>query len=130
MLESAKGKLQGGSTYVRKYNATSVVDLYLAGIDASVPHLTAIRLMATMGRDSDLVESMAAIALRLGRAARAVDNLLAVLSNGSSSEMQRSDTAEITAEAFDRILLYLCAAMDRYARVTRTLLDTSLSSAP
>ena len=127
VLESEKGGLQGGGTYVRKYNATSVADLYLAGIDASVPHLTAIRLMATMGRDSDLVESMAAIALRLSRAARAVDNLLAALSNGSSSEMQRSDTAETTAEAFDRILLYLCAAMDRYARVTQTLFDTSLN---
>ncbi|GBF14923.1 hypothetical protein Br6_02299 [Rhodococcus sp. Br-6] len=127
VLESAKGGLQGGGTFVRKYNATSVADLYLAGIDASVPHLTAIRLMATVGRDADLVESMAAIALRLSRAARAVDNLLAALSNGSSSAMQRSDTAETTAEAFDRILLYLCAAMDRYARVTQTLFDTSLN---
>lgn len=127
VLESAKGGLQGGGTFVRKCNATSVADLYLAGIDASVPHLTAIRLMATMARDSDLVESMAAIALRLSRAARAVDNLLAALSNGSSSAMQRSDTAETTAEAFDRILLYLCGAMDRYARVTRTLFDTSLN---
>ncbi|WP_256979063.1 MULTISPECIES: hypothetical protein [unclassified Rhodococcus (in: high G+C Gram-positive bacteria)] len=128
VLESATGGLQGGGTFVRKFNATSVADLYLAGIDASVPHLTAIRLMAMVDGDRELVKSMAAIALRLSRAARAVDTLLGALSNGSSSTMQRSDTAETTAEAFDRILLYLCAAMDRFARVTQTLFDTSLAA--
>ena len=69
---------------------------------------------------------MQAIALRLSRAARAVDHLLATLSNGPSNDMQRADTSEITGEAFERVLLYLCAAMDRYARVTRTLFDMNL----
>jgi hypothetical protein len=126
VLQTAKGLLVGGGTFVQTYNATSVADLYLAGINASVPHLTAIQLMATAGADRALVQSMEAIALRLSRAARAVDHLLAVLSNGTSTVMQRSDTSEATAEAFDRMLLYLCAAMDRYARVTRTLFDTTL----
>jgi len=126
VLETAKGLLVGGGTFVQTYNATSVADLYLAGINASVPHLTAIQLMATAGADRTLVQSMEAIALRLSRAARAVDHVLAALSNGTSTEMRRSDTSETTAEAFDRMLLYLCAAMDRYARVTRTLFDTTL----
>jgi pimeloyl-ACP methyl ester carboxylesterase len=69
---------------------------------------------------------MEAIALRLSRAARAVDHLLAALSNGTSTDTQRSDTSETAAEAFDRMLLYLCAAMDRYARVIRTLFDATL----
>jgi hypothetical protein len=81
--------------------------------------------MATMGGDRNLVRSMEAIALRLSRAARAVDHLLAALSNGTSTATQRSDTSETAAEAFDRMLLYLCAAMDRYARVIRTLFDTT-----
>ncbi|ETA93369.1 hypothetical protein [Mycobacterium avium] len=126
VLQVAKGRVVGGGELVQTFNATSVADLYLAGIDASVPHLTAIRLMATADGDQNLVQSMKAITLRLSRAARAVDHVLAGLSNGTSTDTQRSDTAEMTAEAFDRMLLYLCAAMDRYARITKTLFDTSL----
>ncbi|WP_284232007.1 hypothetical protein [Mycobacterium antarcticum] len=126
VLTTTKGQVVGGGSFVQTLNATSVADLYLAGINASAPHLNAIQLMATMGGDHSLVRSMEAIALRLGRAARAVDHLLAVLSNGTSTDMQRADTSETAAEAFDRVLLYLCAAMDRYARVTRTLFDTAL----
>lgn len=126
VLTVNKGSLVGGGAYTQTYNAASVADLYLAGIDASVPHLTAIRLMATAGRDFNLVQSMSAIALRLSRAARAVDHLLAALSNATSNDVERSDMSETTGEAFDRVLLYLCAAMDRYARVARTLFDTTL----
>jgi hypothetical protein len=118
--------LLGEGSFVQTLNAISVADLYLAGINASVRHLYAIQQMATLGRDHNLVRSMEAIALRLSRAARAVDHLLAVLSNGTSTKTLRSDTSETAAEAFDRMLLYLCAAMDRYARVTRTLFDTTL----
>lgn len=126
VLQVDKGQVVGGGELTRKFNAISVSDLHLAGIDASVPHLTSIRLMATADGDPNLVQSMKAIALRLSRAARAVDHVLAALSNGTSTDTQRSDTAEMTAEAFDRMLLYLCAAMDRYARITKTLFDTSL----
>ena len=81
--------------------------------------------MATAGADRTLVQSMEQ--LLWPQPSRAgVDHVLAALSNGTSTEMQRSDTSETTAEAFDRMLLYLCAAMDRYARVTRTLFDTTL----
>lgn len=126
VLTTTKGHLVGGGSFVQTFNATSVADLYLAGVNASAPHLNAIQLMATMGGDRDLVRSMEAIVLRLSRAARAVDHLLAVLSNGTSTDTQRADTSETAGEAFDRVLLYLCAAMDRYARVTRTLFDTTL----
>lgn len=126
VLTTSKGRIVGGGTYVQTMNATSVADLYLAGINASVPHLHAIQCMATMGGDRNLVQSAEAIALRLSRAAKAVDDLLAVLSNDTSTDMQRADTSEFAAEALDRELLYLCAAMDRYARVTRTLFDTTL----
>lgn len=126
VLTTTKGRPLGAGTFVQTLNATSVADLNLAGINASVPHLYAIQLMATMGGDRNLVQSMEAVALRLSRAARAVDHLLAALSNGTSTKTQRSDTSETAAEAFDRMLLYLCAAMDRYARVTRTLFDTAL----
>ena len=49
VLANVKGLLVGGGTSVQSSNATSVADLYLAGINASVPHLTAIQLMATAG---------------------------------------------------------------------------------
>lgn len=126
VLTVTKGPLVGGGEYVQTCKATSVADLYQAGIDASVPHLTSIRLMAVAGLDFNLVQSMSAIALRLSRAARAVDHLLAALSNATSNDTQRSDMSENAGEAFDRMLLYLCAAMDRYARVTRTLFDMNL----
>lgn len=126
VLTTIKGHVIGGGTFVQTFNATSVADLYLAGVNASVRHLHAIQAMATLGGDHNLVQSTKAIALRLSRAARAIDDLLAALSNGTSTGMQRSDVSETAAEAFDRILLYLCAAMDRYARITRTLLDTTL----
>lgn len=126
VLELNKSRLQNGGTSERRTVASSVTELYLAGIYASVPHLEAIRMMSVMGRDLSLVQSVEAIAIRLSRAARAVDNLLAALSNDSASNMQRTDTAEATAEAFERVLLYLCAAMDRYGRVARTLFDTKL----
>ena len=126
VLESVSGRLRGGGTFVRNENAASIADLYLGGIDASAPHLTAIRLMAIAGGDQNLTQSMLAIAVRLSRAGRALDDLLAVLSNGGDSQTERIDTAETTGEAFERTLLYLCAAMDRYARVTRTLFDTDL----
>ena len=125
VLTNDRGLLVGGGTFVQSYNATSIADLYLAGINASVPHLTAIQLMATAGADRTVIRSTQAIAMRLSRAARAVDHLLAALSS-SSDNMQRADTSEITGEAFERVLLYLCAAMDRYARVTRTLFDMNL----
>jgi len=126
VLAVTRWVLGGESTFTQTLHATSVADLYLAGINASGSHLHAIQLMAMKDGDHNLVRSMEAIALRLSRAARAVDHLLAALSNGTSTDTQRFDTAETAAEAFDRMLLYLCAAMDRYARVTRTLFDTTL----
>lgn len=125
-LEVSSGQLVGGGSYKRTHSARSVTDMYEAGIDASAPHLTAIRLMALGAGDQGLVDSMTAINTRLGRAARAVDELLGVLSIGGSSAELKRDIGEAAAEAFDRTLLYLCAAMDRYGRVNRSLLDTRL----
>jgi hypothetical protein len=49
VLTTTKGQLVGGGTFLQTLNATSVADLYLAGINASTPHLNAIQLMATVG---------------------------------------------------------------------------------
>lgn len=119
---------QGGGTLTWSDNARSVTDMYRDGIGVSVPHLTAIRAMSLMAGDTGLFRSADAIVLRLSRAARAVDTLLAALSNASDSVTGRTDIAEATADAFDRVLLCLCAALDRYARVTKTLLNITLDA--
>lgn len=54
--------------------------------------------MATLDRDFSLVPSMEAVALRLTRAARALDHLHAVLSNGTANNIERSDTSEAAVD--------------------------------
>src|SRR5699024_11246545 len=125
VLDYSRGSLSSGAHYVRKTRSSSIADLYVNGINSSMPHLMSIGLMAVAGRDQTLASSMEAITTRLARAARAVDDVLAALSNKGSSDLQEQDVTETTAEAFERMLLYLCAAMDRYARTTQWLFDQS-----
>lgn len=56
-LEVSFGQLVGGGSYRRTHSARSVTDMYEAGIDASAPHLTAIRVMALGAGDQGLVDS-------------------------------------------------------------------------
>ena len=53
--------------------------------------------------------------MRLARAARSLDEMLAALSNRVDGN-RRADVIEVAAEAFDRELLYLAAAFDIYGR--------------
>lgn len=126
VLDYSRGSLSSGAHYVRKTRSSSIADLYVNGINSSMPHLRSIGLMAVAGKDQTLASSMEAITTRLARAARAVDDVLAALSNKGSSDLQEQDVTEMTAEAFERMLLYLCAAMDRYARTTQWLFDQSI----
>ena len=63
----------------------------------------------------EVAEAIRAILIRLARAARALDHMLAALSNPLNK--RRDDVMETAAEAFDRELLYLAAAFDVFGRL-------------
>lgn len=66
--------------------------------------------------------ALKAIRVRLARAVRALDHLVAALSNPVDGR-RRADVVETAAEAFDRQLLYLAAAFDIYGRLYPRLVD-------
>jgi hypothetical protein len=68
------------------------------------------------------VNALKSIRTRLARAARALDKMLAALSNQATGKRQ-ADVIETAAEAFDRELLYLAAAFDIYGRRFLMLID-------
>nr|WP_120492582.1 hypothetical protein [Corynebacterium lactis] len=129
-FETRQGELVGGGTFRYSSRSPSIIDLRLQGVKASVPHFDAILLMAFHAGDRTIIQSAQAIELRLARASRAVDELLAALGNESHSEGGKADVAEVCAEAFDRIMLYLNSAMERYARLVRILADSELEKEP
>ena len=72
----------------------------------------------------DTLTALRSIRVRLSRATRALDHLLAALSNPVSGS-RRADVVETAAEAFDRQLLYLAAAFDIYGRRYLLLIDST-----
>ena len=130
VVETRRGELVGGGTVRYSSRSPSIIDLRLNGVKASVPHFDSILLMARCAGDNNIVQSAQAIELRLARASRAVDELLAALGNEGRSLSGKVDVAEVSAEAFDRIMLYLNSALERYARLIRMLSDTELKDEP
>ena len=82
------------------------------------PHIAA--------REGDLetAGALRSIRTRLARAARALDEMLAALSNRVDGN-RRAVVIEVAAEAFDRELLYLAAAFDIYGRRYPLLIDSN-----
>ncbi|WP_244881103.1 hypothetical protein [Tsukamurella pseudospumae] len=70
----------------------------------------------------EFVAAVKSIRIRLRRATRALDQLLAVLSNPIDGK-RGVDVIEAVAEAFDRQLLFLAAAFDIYGRRFLLLID-------
>jgi hypothetical protein len=71
----------------------------------------------------EVAEAIRTILIRLARAARALDHMLATLCNPLNK--RRDDVVETAAEAFDREILYLAAAFDVFGRLYVWLLDPS-----
>lgn len=119
-----RGQLLGGGSWETTESTGTVVNSYLWGVASAMPYFDfAASLAAGAQAGREAAEGFRSILIRLGRAARALDHMLAVLSNPLNK--RREDVVEAAAEAFDRELLYLSAAFDIYGRLYVWLLDPS-----
>ena len=77
-----------------------------------MPYFDCLPTIAARVRDAETVAALKSIRVRL---ARALDRMIAALSN-PMNDKRRADVPRPAAEAFDRHLLYLAAAFDIYGR--------------
>lgn len=120
------GGIAGGWSWTRTSSAGSLVELYAAGVDSGMVYFECLTLVAVMKGDAVVTDALHSIRTRLGRAARALDALLASLTNIDHPSAKPIDVTEAAAEAFDRELLYLCSACDGYGRLYASLIDTRI----
>lgn len=123
-IRTTTGGLIGGGTWRSTHSAGSISELYAAGIDSGMTYFECLNIAASFQCDASLVGGLNSIRTRLARAARALDALLAVLTNPVGGGVAATDVTEAAAEAFDRELLYLCAAFDGYGRLYSFLINT------
>lgn len=119
-----RGQLLGGGAWETTESTGTIVNSYLWGVTSAMTFFDFAAAHAAAAQGGPVcAEAFNSILIRLARAARALDHMLAALSN--PLDKRRSDVVETAAEAFDRELLYLAAAFDIYGRLYAWLLDTS-----
>lgn len=123
-IDVRRGSLVGGGTWVRTESTSTIENLYAWGVTSGMPYFDCLPMIATSQGDVETVTAIKSIHVRLARAARALDNMLATLSNPVNGK-HRADVIETAAEAFDRQLLYLAAAFDIYGRRYPLLIDST-----
>ncbi|KQU55556.1 hypothetical protein ASG84_22145 [Rhodococcus sp. Leaf278] len=125
VVQVRRGGLVGGGSWKQTESTATIENFYDWGVGARMPYFDCLHLIiAPRSGDPDLVAAVNSIRVRLCRATRALDQLLAVLSNPISGK-QSADVVEAAAEAFDRQLLYLAAAFDIYGRRYLLLIDST-----
>jgi hypothetical protein len=118
-------QLIGGGILTTTESTGTVVNSYLWGVASAMPYFDlSVELIGAAQGGPKVAEPLQSVHVRLARAARALDHMLAALSNPLGK--RRADVVEAAAEAFDRELLYLSAAFDIYGRLYRTLIDPSI----
>lgn len=116
--------LMGGGNLTTTESTETIVNSYLWGVTSAMPFFDiAVEFIGRARGGVEVVEAIRAILIRLARAARALDHMLAALSNPLNK--RRDDIVETAAEALDRELLYLAAAFDVFGRLYVWLLDPS-----
>ncbi|MFE5702808.1 hypothetical protein [Rhodococcus koreensis] len=123
-IDVRRGSLVGGGTYVRTESTATIENLYDWGVVSNMTYFDCLPIIAAQQGDVETVTALKSIRVRLTRAARALDNMLAALSNPVNGK-RRADVIETAAEAFDRQLLYLAAAFDIYGRRYPLLIDAT-----
>jgi hypothetical protein len=107
-----RGPLLGGGGWETTESAGTVVNLYDWGTVSGLRYFDAASSFAAAVQGGpDAAEAFKSIRIRLSRAAKALDHLLAALSNPVDGK-RVEDVAEVAGEAFDRELLYLSAVFD------------------
>jgi hypothetical protein len=119
-----RSALMGGGMVEMTESTATTANLYDWGVLSAMPYFEVFSALAAQQGDTETVLALRSIHVRLARAARALDKMLAALSN-SVSGRRRADVIETAAEAFDRELLYLAAAFDIYGRRYLLLVDPS-----
>lgn len=123
LVQVRRGGLVGGGSWEKTESTATVKNFYDWGVGARMPYFDCLHLIiAPRTGDVDLTAAVNSIRVRLSRATRALDQLLAVLSNPISGK-RGADVVEAAAEAFDRQLLYLAAAFDIYGRRFLLMID-------
>ncbi len=123
VVQVRRGGLVGGGSWEQTESTATIKNFYDWGVGARMPYFDCLHLIITPRTgDVDFVAAVSSIRVRLCRATRALDQLLAVLSNPINGK-SGADVVEAAAEAFDRQLLYLAAAFDIYGRRFLLLID-------
>jgi hypothetical protein len=121
----AKRRLVGGGTWETTESTETIVNLYDWGTISGLPYFDAASTFAAAAKGNpEDAEALKSVRIRLSRAARALDQLLATLSNPVKGK-RKDDVAEAAAEAFDRELLYLSAVFDIYGRTYQAMINPS-----
>jgi hypothetical protein len=124
LVNVAVRPLVGGGVLTTTESTETIVNSYRWGVTSAMPFLDiAVEFIGRAQGGVELADAIRAILIRLARAARALDHMLAALSNPLNR--RRDDVVETAAEAFDRELLYLAAAFDIFGRLYVWLLDPS-----
>ena len=121
-VDVQRGALVGGGSWEMTESTATTANLYDWGVVSAMPYFEIFPTIATSEGDMETVNALKSIRTRLARAARALDKMLAALSNQVTGK-RGADVIETAAEAFDRELLYLAAAFDIYGRRFLLLID-------
>lgn len=125
VVQVLRGDLLGGGTWEQTESTATIENFYNWGVGANMPYFECFAdIILPRSGDLDTLVALKSIRVRLARATRALDHLLATLSNPVSGK-RRADVVETAAEAFDRQLLYLAAAFDIYGRRYLLLIDST-----
>lgn len=125
IVQVRRGGLVGGGSWQETESTATIENFYDWGVGAQMPYFECLHLIiAPRAGDLNLAAAVNSIRVRLCRATRALDQLLAVLSNPISGK-RSTDVVEAAAEAFDRQLLYLAASFDIYGRRYLLLIDST-----
>ena len=126
VVDVQRGALVGGGdgSWEKTESTANIVNFYDWGVVSSMPYFDCFPIVAARDGDIETVNALKSIRIRLARAARALDHMLAALSNQATGK-RRPDVIETAAEAFDRELLYLAAAFDIFGRRYPLLIDST-----
>jgi len=122
VVDVQRGGLVGGGTWEKTESTATIENFYDWGVISNMPYFDCLPTIAARTGDTETVAALKSIRVRLARAARAFDHMVAALSNPMTGK-RRADVTETAAEAFDRQLLYLAAAFDIYGRRYPLLID-------
>ncbi|MFM9378808.1 hypothetical protein [Gordonia sp. VNK21] len=115
VIATEQGTMVGGGTWKSTRTTGSVTRLYKEGVLSAMTFFDCLEPIAAKEGAPRVVSMCHAVQVRLIRATKAFDTLLAALSNPITGD-RSEDVIETAAEAFDRELLYLSAVYDILGR--------------